>query len=94
MNIYRYMQQHKCSSMSVSVCVYVCWEGGGVCKCRMQLIVLQSFFHRVLFFLPPSSFPFREVPYPDMWELGHIAHYHPTLIKVPILETDSCCHVP
>lgn len=60
----------------------------------MQVIVLQSFFHTVLFFLPPSSFPFTEVPYPDMWELGHIAHYHPSLIKVPILETDSCCHVP
>lgn len=46
-------------------------------------------FNAFFFFLP-----FTEVPYPDMWELGHIAHYHPTLIKVPILETDSCCHVP
>lgn len=39
-------------------------------------------------------FPFTEMPYPDMWELVSITLYHPTVIKVPILERDSCCHVP
>lgn len=57
------------------------------CDCASIFFPFDAFFF-------PLSLLFTEVPYPDMWELGHIAHYHPTLIKVPILETDSCCHVP
>lgn len=71
-------------------------------KCSLSVGVFAGVYENAYMAVPQSFFPlklfflllFTEVPYPDMWELGHIAHYHPTLIKVPILETDSCCHVP
>lgn len=71
------------SVVQVWVCVQVS-PNMHACDCATVFFPFIAFFPR----------PFTEVPYPDMWELGHIAHYHPTLIKVPILETDSCCHVP
>lgn len=74
------INEHKCG-ISVGVFASVS-ENARVCDCAAILFSIQCFFL------------FTEVPYPDMWELGHIAHYQPALIKVPILETDSCCHVP